>query len=249
VPYPEPCDREQGSLSTHAYTTPATVRDWQCTALRQEALGKWELPAREHIVGAGDTGAELVVRSMQGHDLTLLGPLRPQAGWQTKVVGAYSNAPFTVAWERKPVRCPQGQWSLPWRDPCPPNRDPWFPARFRRQDRTACPTRALGPRSPRPARFFQLLPRAQYEARQTARATHATEAGQQRYARRAGIEGTSSQSVRALGARRTRYRGLPKTHLQQVLPAVAINVRRLIAWLDQVPTVTTRTSHFAALAA
>ena len=76
-----------------------------------------------------------------------------------------------------------------------------------------------------------------------------SEAGRQRYARWAGIEGTISQSVRSFGARRTRYRGLPKTHLQQVVTAVAINVRRIIAWFDEVPKATTRTSHFAALAA
>jgi len=84
---------------------------------------------------------------------------------------------------------------------------------------------------------------------QTARATHATAAGQQRYARRAGIEGTISQSVHTFGARYTRYRGLPKTHLQQVITAVALNVRRVIAWFDNVPKAVTRTSQFAALAA
>jgi len=99
------------------------------------------------------------------------------------------------------------------------------------------------------ARFFKLLPREQHEALQQARAMHATEAGQQRYARRAGIEVTISQSVRAFGARRTRYRGLPKTHLHQGITAVAMNVRRIVAWFDEVPKATTRTSHFAALAA
>jgi transposase len=189
------------------------------------------------------------VSSVQEHKITLIGPMRPQAGWQTKVAGAYSNDQFTVDWERQQVRCPQGQWSLPWREPRTPSRDPWFPARFRTQDCAACPTRHLCTRSPRQARFLKLLPRAQYEALQTARATHATDVGQKRYARRAGIEGTISQSVRSFGARRTRYRGLPKTHLQQVITAVAINVRRIIAWFDKVPKATTRTSHFAALAA
>jgi transposase len=93
------------------------------------------------------------------------------------------------------------------------------------------------------------LPRAQQEALQTAREIHATEAGQKRFARRAGIEGTISQSVRAFEARRSRYRGLAKTHLQQVVTAVAINVRRIIAWFNNVPKAATRTSHFAALAA
>jgi transposase len=69
------------------------------------------------------------------------------------------------------------------------------------------------------------------------------------YARRAGIESTISQSVRAFGARRSRYRGLAKTHLQHVMTAVAINVRRVMAWMDSIPKAKTRVSHFAALAA
>jgi transposase len=48
--------------------------------------------------------------------------------------------------------------------------------------------------------------------------------------------------------RRTRYRGLPKTHLQHVTIAAAINVDRIVAWLDKRPRATTRTSRFAALA-
>jgi transposase len=78
---------------------------------------------------------------------------------------------------------------------------------------------------------------------------YATAVGQQRYARRAGVEGTISQSARAFGAQRSRYRGLLKTHLHQVMTAVAINVLRLVAWFDEIPKATTRTSHFAALAA
>jgi transposase len=249
VHYTETCDRKKVSVITHVHTTPATVHDSQCTALIQDALGKRKLLPREHIVDAGYTDAELLVSSAQDHKIILVGPMRPQAGWQTKVAGAYSNDQFTVDWEHEQVRCPQGKWSLPWREPRTPSRDPWFPARFRTQDCAACPTRSWCTRSPRQARFLKLLPRAQYEALQAARATHATEAGQKRYARRAGIEGTISQSVRSFGARRSRYRGLPKTHLQQGMTAVAINVRRLVAWFDKVPKATTRTSHFAALAA
>ena len=51
------------------------------------------------------------------------------------------------------------------------------------------------------------------------------------------------------GVRRARYRGLPKTHLQHVLTAVATNLLRLDAWLQGVPFAKTRTSRFAALAA
>ena len=249
VHYTETCNRKKLSLITHVHTTPATVHDSQCTALIQEALAARKLTPREHSVDTAYIDAELLVNSARGQGIRLVGPARPKAGWQNKVAGAYGYDQFTVDWDRKQVPCPQGKWSLPWHDRRDPSHDPWFAAHFRTQDCAACAMRSLCTRSPRQARFFKLLPRGQHDALQQARAIHATEAGQQRYARRAGSEGTISQSVRSFGARRTRYRGLPKTPLQQVVTAVAINVRRIIAWFDEVPKATTRTSHFAALAA
>ncbi|WP_408288796.1 transposase [Paraburkholderia aspalathi] len=69
------------------------------------------------------------------------------------------------------------------------------------------------------------------------------------YARRAGVEGTLSQGVRAFGLRRTRYRGLAKTHLQEVATATAMNVQRVAAWWTKRPREATRSSRFARLAA
>jgi transposase len=54
--------------------------------------------------------------------------------------------------------------------------------------------------------------------------------------------------VRAFGLRRTRFRGLAKTHLPHVAIAAAINIDRLVAWLDARPRAKTRPSRFAALA-
>jgi transposase len=62
------------------------------------------------------------------------------------------------------------------------------------------------------------------------------------------VEGTLSQGVRAFGLRQTRYRGLEKTHLQHMATAAAINVDRIVAWLEERPRATTRISRFAALA-
>ncbi|MFF1917695.1 transposase [Streptomyces sp. NPDC058239] len=74
-----------------------------------------------------------------------------------------------------------------------------------------------------------------------------TEQWKKRYDIRAGVEGTISQAVRRTGIRRTRYTGLPKTHLGNVLAAIAINIIRLDAWLTGTPLGTTRTSHMARL--
>ena len=62
-----------------------------------------------------------------------------------------------------------------------------------------------------------------------------------------GVEGTLSQGARAFGLRRSRYRGLARTHLQHIATAEAINLERLAAWFRAVPRAATRTSRFAAL--
>ncbi len=68
------------------------------------------------------------------------------------------------------------------------------------------------------------------------------------YAKRAGIEGTLSQGVRAFELRRSRYFGQAKTRLQHIATAVAINIDRLINWLDETLRAQTRVSRFKALA-
>jgi len=67
------------------------------------------------------------------------------------------------------------------------------------------------------------------------------------YAARAGIESTHAQAIKRSGLRRTRYRGLPKTHLQHVVTATAINLLRITSWTDGTPPGKTRCSRFAAL--
>jgi len=66
--------------------------------------------------------------------------------------------------------------------------------------------------------------------------------------KRAGIEGTHSQGVRALGLRQYRYLGLQKASLQHSLIAAALNLLRLDNLLTGEKIEQTRISHFAALA-
>jgi len=82
---------------------------------------------------------------------------------------------------------------------------------------------------------------------QTARQRQTTQEFKDLYAQRAGIEGTMSQSTGAFGLRRSRYRGLAKTHLQHVATGVAINLVRFFNWIMDKPCAKTRTSHFAKL--
>ena len=74
-----------------------------------------------------------------------------------------------------------------------------------------CPVRPRCTRAKHTGRRLRLPPQDQYEALQAAQAWSTSEEGQQSYKRRAGVEGTLSQGVRAFGLRRTRYWGVAKT--------------------------------------
>ena len=87
-----------------------------------------------------------------------------------------------------------------------------------------------------------------HQALQEARARQKGAEFREKYRSRSGIEGTISQGVRAFGLRRSRYRGMEKTHLQHLAIATVINLVRTLAWLDGKPLAKTRTSKFAALA-
>jgi transposase len=245
----ETCEPTAPHLLTHVHTTPASVHEAQCTTPIQQALMDKELPPREHFVDAAYISADLLVHSRDEQDITLRGPSRPSQGWQMQVAGAYTFEQFTVDWERQQVRCPQGKASVSWAERLGPAGHPFVQVRFSTQDCGTCAQRALCTHAKPPqARTLKLHPRPQYEAMHAAQAWYAGDEGQRQYGRRAGIEGTLSQGVRAFGLRRTRYRGLPKTHVQHVATAAAINIDRIVAWVDQRPRAQTRTSRFAALA-
>ena len=83
------------------------------------------------------------------------------------------------------------------------------------------------PTHPRSGTKFTLQPEEEHEALRFARKRQKTEDFVSIYSERAGIEGTNSQGVRAFGLRQARYRGLKKSHLQELATATAVNLRRM----------------------
>jgi transposase len=249
VHFTETCDPARVNLLTHVVTTSAAVHEVKCTAAIHQALVNKQLPPREHLVDAAYVDADLLLTSQTDYGIRLVGPTRPNARWQANEPGAYTLDQFTIDWEQKQVRCPQGKYSVGWKEPNPPKHEQHIFAHFQTADCRPCPARPLCTRAKQPRRKIHFRPRAQYEALQEARAQHASEEGQRLYAKRAGIEGTLSQGVRAFELRRTRYRGQAKTHLQHIATAVAINLVRLSNWLDETLRAQTRVSRFKSLAA
>lgn len=146
------------------------------------------------------------------------------------------------------VHCPQGVASAAWYDYLDKEVKPYHLVQFPKHVCAACHARALCTKAKENPRQLLLHSQVEHEALRAARQRLGTEEGWTLYARRAGIEGTLSQAVRAFGLRRTRYRGLAKTSLQHVATAVAMNVERTTAWLTGQPREKTRTSRFARLA-
>jgi IS5 family transposase len=112
-----------------------------------------------------------------------------------------------------------------------------------------CPVRTRCTRAD-PAKHGRQLTipaREVYQAQQAARGEQTTADWQARYAPRAGAEGTIHQAVADAGMRRARYRGLPKTRLQHMFSAVAINLSRLDAYWTGRPLDRSRTSQLSRL--
>lgn len=157
--------------------------------------------------------AQLLIQA-QEQGITLVGPTRPDVSWQARADGAFDLTQFEVDWQQHKVRCPQGQESVSWVEYMDHAGNPYFQVRFAARDCLACPVRSRCTRAqPHKGRVLKLMRQVEYEAIKAARLAHASPEGQQRYKRRAGVEGTISQGVRAFGLRRSRYRGLSKTHL------------------------------------
>jgi transposase len=245
----ETCELTAPHLVTHVQTTPATVHEAQCTEPIQQALVAKDLPPSEHLVDAAYIDAALLVTSREAHGIMLRGPTRPNSSWQSQADGGYTVEHFSIDWARQQVHCPQGKTSGSWAARVDHTGGPYIQVRFRQQDCRACKVRAFCTRATRAPRSLKLHPQAQFAALQAARVWYRSEEGQQSYKRRAGVEGTLSQGVRAFGLREARYRGLTKAHLQHVATAAAINMERLVAWLNERPRAKTRISRFAALAA
>ena len=251
--FTETCDPGTPRLVVHADTTPANMHEAERTGLIHDALAAKGLAPSEHLVDSAYVSAGHLVTARTRHGIDLVGPGRPNVSWQGRSGGdAFTSADFTVDWDRKAVRCPEGKESGLWTSNAK-HRGPGeiIHVQFRAADCRPCPSRArcTRSRSKYQGRVLAVMPRPEHEALAAARAREGTAEGKRLYAQRNGVEGTLSQAVRGFGLRRTRYRGLAKTGLQGVATAAALNLDRIAAWFAGRPLAPTRTSRFAALAA
>jgi transposase len=244
----ETCDCELPSLITNVETTAATTFDGAMTPIIHQHLADKALLPQEHFVDTNYVSAQHLLDSKQNYQLELTGPVMPDTSWQAQSDNGFDLKCFTIDWHSQTVVCPAGHTSKAWCERIENDGTCVSEVRFASIDCRVCPLRAQCTRAARAPRLLKLRPQSQHQALQAARIQQATSEFKRRYQQRAGVEGAISQACVRFGLRRSRYIGLAKTHLQHLLTATAINLTRIVSWLEGIPKAKTRTSRFAALA-
>ena len=172
-----------------------------------------------------------------------LAPHAPMSNGRPNKRRASRRAQFHIDWQAEQATCPEGHTSISWTPAIDNRKTEVIKIKFSIKDCQGCPSRSSCTHSTRyPRRTITVRREQQHQALQQARARTKTEEFKTLYACRAGVEGTISQGVRAMGLRRSRYIGQEKTHLQHIATAAAMNIVRLMRWLDGEPHAQTRRS-------
>jgi transposase len=245
----ETCEPEHPDLITQVLTTPATTPDCTMGPPIVQDLAARDLLPGTHLFDSGYVDADFLVTAQQ-HQIDVVGPPFGSYSWQHKIAHGYDLQAFVLDWDAHQARCPQGHTSVKWTPGHDVSGDPVFRSRFDQATCRACPTRQVCTTAKDAPRQLTVRPQAHHEAMQAARQRQETPEFKEKYALRSGVESSLSQGIRRFHLRQSRYIGLARTHLQQLLTAVAMNVVRGIAWLRDEPLGERRRKpgHFARLA-
>jgi transposase len=242
----ESCDEDLPRLITHVETSRAGNGDVDVTPVIHQALREKDLLPKEHLTDTNYAEAKQFVQSRQQYGIDLIAPTRADHKWQAKEQQGFDAASFSVDWDAQKMRCPAGRESLSWTPTIDQYGNQVIRIKFSIKDCKPCQLKAHCTTAPR--RALSIRVKEHHQALQEVRTRQKGTEFWEKYRSRSGIEGTISQGVRAFGLRRSRYRGMDKTHLQHLVSAAVINLVRTLAWLDEKPLAKTRTSKFAALA-
>lgn len=244
---PDSCDQlPLPNIITNVATTDAAVADAAMTTPIHESLARRGLLPDEHLLDSGYPSADLLIESADRFGVHLVTPMLADVSAQARAGTGYDAARFDVDFDTRTVTCPQGRTSSMW-SPARQRGVETIVAKFDTATCRACPARAECTSATRGGRQLTIRPRRVHQALAAARARQTTKGFARTYRLRAGVEGTIRQAVAVTDARHARYRGLPKTHLQNVVSAAALNLIRLDAWFNGIPLDRTRTSHLARL--
>jgi DDE family transposase len=245
--FTETCDHDAPRLITQVTTTAATTTDLAALPEIQDNLAAHNRLPKEHLVDAGYISAPNLVRSGHEHQIELCGPPLANTAWQARAQGGFAAADFELDWNKRMATCPSGHRSRSWLERTNDRGLSEIKIKFARGDCRACGVREQCTRTAEQRRTLTIHPEAEFKALAAARARTRQAEYKELYKLRSGSEASLSQAVRRSGLRRSRYVGLDKTHLQNIVIATATNLVRLLNWLAGNSIDKARQSKFAKL--
>ena len=211
---------EKGEVNfiTDITTTNACERDNETLPQIQENLEEQDLkPEQQFTDKAYITGDNLA--DSQDNNIHLMGEAS-----QLDNHGLFTADEFSMDYESKTATCPAGGISCSWHEIETGKHNGDIQISFGQQCQDCslkekCTKNRCG-RNLRLHRNYALLKERREESK--------TEPFKEVMKRRPPVEGTISEMVRSHGLRRSRYRGLAKNHLQNLMIGTAVNLKRLV---------------------
>jgi transposase len=206
--FSETCEPDLPRLITQVTTTIGPIPDRHALPEIHATLDQRKLLPEHHLVDAGYVDAESLVASQAAYQIDLVGPIAKDYRWQAREQSGYALSDFSIDWERKQARCPQGQISSSW-TPTRTRHQEIIKIKFGYTTCGGCPVRSKCTQARR--RSLSVRRQEAHFALDAARQREKTEEFKKEYAKRAGVEGVHAQGVRRMGLRRSRYIGEPRT--------------------------------------
>ncbi len=212
--------------------------------------GQGHLLPATHLVDSGYVDSELLVTAHREHNIDVVSPPFGSYSRQRIAGQGYDLHTFVIDWDAEHARWPQGHSSVKWTPGLDVSGDLVVRIRFDLATCRGCPVRSACTWAKHGPRELTVRPKAHHEAIRRACERQDTAEFKATYALRAGVESCISQGTRRFDMRRSRYIGRERTHLQQILVAMAMNLVRVVAWLwnETVGEGRRALGHFALLA-
>ena len=214
-------------LITDVLTTESTTTDRTSLNAIQTRLEARGIKPSEHLVDAGYVSGP-AIQNCRDKGIDLVGPIQMDSSAQAKVGLGLDQ--FAIDYEREQATCPQGHVSIHWSRKLDPNSTTRINVSFDPAVCQLCPLvkQCVTGKSYK-GRILGIGPT--HEITRQRRIDQKTQQFRSRYRKRAGMEATIGLQVRRYHMRRSKYVGLAKTALRNLMIGTAINLTRIASFL------------------
>jgi len=203
---------------TDVTTTNACERDNETLPDIQKKLQERGVKPQQQFVDKGYTTGNSLADSRE-KDIQLMGEVS-----QLDNNGLFTADDFTIDYQNQTATCPAGKTSCCWKEITKGKHKGQVRISLGKQCQD-CPMKEKCTKNKVGRRLRLHL---HYDLLKERRKECQTDTFKKEMKTRPPVEGTISSLVRAHGIRRSRYRGILKTHLHNLLSSAALNLKRLV---------------------